>query len=300
MKPVIMIAGPTASGKSALSVGLAKRLGGEVINADSMQVYRDLRVISARPNREEMADVPHHMLGHIDGAIRYSVGAWVREAVPKILDCLARDKYPILTGGTGMYFKALTDGLADIPDIPFSVVEALTNRLDTDGFDVLLAEGYQCDPVATARLLGRDPQRLLRILSVYQHTGRPLSEWHGNTRPVIPKGFWKGIMLDPARGELYRRIDRRFETMIEAGGRDEVDQLLARGLDRGLPVMKAIGVNQSFVATGQDWIALCQRDTRRFAKRQKTYFRKYAHNWEHISRFDDHKVDYIENYITGD
>jgi len=293
MKPVIMIAGPTASGKSALAVQLAKQLDGEVINADSMQVYSDLRVISARPNSEDMAGIPHHMFGHIDGAVRYSVGAWVREVVPIILDCLARGKYPILAGGTGLYFKALTEGLADIPDIPFTVVEGLKVRLDKEGFNQLLSEAYECDPIATARLLGQDPQRLLRILSVFEHTGRSLSEWQTNTHPVIPKNYWQGIMLDPARGELYRRIDSRFEHMIETGGREEIDSLLSRNLPRGLPAMKAIGVGQSFIATGNDWVALCQRDTRRFAKRQKTFFRKYAHNWTWVSNPNGFKASQI-------
>ena len=177
MKPVIMIAGPTASGKSALAIHLAKRLGGEVINADSMQVYSDLRVISARPDPDEMSGIAHHLFGHVDGAQRYSVGAWTRDAVPQILDCLARDVYPILAGGTGLYFKALTDGLADIPDIPQSVVNTLKNRLSNEGYQALLAQAVNADPTASARLLGQDPQRLLRILSVYNHTGRPLSEY---------------------------------------------------------------------------------------------------------------------------
>ena len=306
MKPVIMIAGPTASGKSALAVRLARQLDGEVINADSMQVYSDLRVISARPTAPDMGGVPHHMFGHIDASVRYSVGAWTREAVPIILDCLARGKYPILTGGTGLYFKALTEGLADIPDIPFSVVEGLKIRLKQEGFNPLLGEAYSCDPTATARLLGQDPQRLLRILSVFEHTGQPLSTWQANTRPIIPKGYWRGIMLDPPRGELYRRIDKRFEDMVDTGGRSEIKALLARDLPRGLPAMKAIGVGQSFSVPesfstgGVEWISLCQRDTRRFAKRQKTFFRKYAHDWtwiSHAKAINAYQVQYIaKNY----
>lgn len=300
MKPVIMIAGPTASGKSALAIHLAKRLGGEVINADSMQVYSDLCVISARPRQSEMQGIPHHFFGHIDGAVRYSVGAWVREAVPAALECLARDKYPILVGGTGLYFKALTDGLSNIPAIPDLLLQKLKERLDQDGFDVLHREAVECDPAATSRLLGEDPQRLLRILSVYQHTGRPLSVWQQNTRPIIPQGFWKGIFLNPPREELYRKIDSRFEAMIQQGGRQEVDKILSRNLDRGLPVMKAIGVSQSFEAEGSDWIKLCQRDTRRLAKRQKTFFRKSAANWVQISRFDHLTALILENFIIKD
>ena len=300
MKPVIMIAGPTASGKSALAIHLAKRLGGEVINADSMQVYSDLRVISARPDKDEMEGVPHHLFGHIDGAVRYSVGEWTREAVPLALDCLARGKYPILVGGTGLYFKALTDGLSNIPAIPEQILDQLKARLDENGFAALHSVAMACDPIATERLLGEDPQRLLRILSVYQHTGRPLSVWQQNTRPIIPRGYWKGILLNPPRGELYRKIDKRFEAMIEAGGRGEVDKILSRDLDRSLPVMKAIGVSQSFISDGTDWIRLCQRDTRRFAKRQKTFFRKSASDWVQLSRIDGPTVLKLENFIIKD
>lgn len=280
MKPVIMIAGPTASGKSALAVRLAKELGGEVINADSMQVYSDLRIISARPADDEMKTVPHHLFGHVDGGTRYSVGAWIRQAVPIIIDCLARGIYPILVGGTGMYFKALTDGLADIPDVPDYIMAGLKERLSGEGIKNLQAEAQHCDPIATARLQGDDPQRLLRILSVYQHTGKPLSLWQQDTtRPIIPKPDWRGVMLSPPRDELYARIDKRFEKMVEMGGLNEVQDLLSRDLAPDLPVMKAIGVSQLLSAKGEAWISLCQRDSRRFAKRQMTYFRKYAHDW---------------------
>ena len=286
MKPVVMIAGPTASGKSALAIRMAQRLDGEVINADSMQVYKDLRIISARPDTREMNGIPHHLFGHVDGGLRYSVGLWQRDVVPIILDCLARDKTPILVGGTGMYFKSLTDGLADIPDVPDDILETLKVRLTHEGFEPLYNEALAHDPVATGRLLGQDPQRLLRILSVYQYTNRPLSEWQqAMTRPVIPKGFWRGIVLNPEREALYHRINSRFEQMIEAGGRDEVEALLSRQLDPSLPVMKAIGVSQHFASHAADWVSLCQRDTRRFAKRQKTYFRKYADNWKWVDLF---------------
>ncbi len=300
MKPVVMIAGPTASGKSALAVRLAHHLDGEVINADSMQVYKDLRVISARPSEAEMEGVPHHLFGHVDGSVRYSVGAWLREAVPVILDCLARGKYPICVGGTGLYFKALTDGLADIPDVPPSVIERLKQRLADEGYPALAAKAVEVDPRAAGRLLGEDPQRLLRILSVYEHSGQPLSFWQSKTRPIIPSGFWRGIMLDPPRGELYRRINDRFLTMVDNGGFAEVERLRARGLPYDLPVMKAIGVRQLEGADNSAWINLCQRDTRRFAKRQKTFFRKYAHNWAWNDRLSSQALQKLGKYINFD
>ena len=144
---------------------------------------------------------------------------------------------------------------------------------------MLKSEAQAYDPIAAARLLGEDPQRLLRILSVYEYTGRALSEWQENTRPVIPKGFWHGIILNPQRQTLYERINNRFEQMINIGGQQEIDAILSRKLPRDVPVMKAIGVGQSFESSGDEWVGLCQRDTRRFAKRQMTYFRKYAHDW---------------------
>ncbi len=300
MKPVVMIAGPTASGKSALATRLAKALNGEVINADSMQVYKDLRIISARPTADEMEDIPHHLFGHIDGSLRYSVGAWVREAVPVILDCLARGKLPICVGGTGLYFKALTDGLADIPDVPELVMDGLKHRLKTQGYDILAAKAAKIDPIAAQRLLGRDPQRLLRILSVYEHSGQTLSFWQSQTRPVIPNGYWKGLMLVPPRDVLYGRINARFLEMVDNGGSKEVKRLIERNLMRDLPVMKAIGVQQYLSEDESNWIEICQRDTRRFAKRQKTYFRKYAHNWAWKCREQVNNISEVVNYINFD
>ena len=299
MKPVVMIAGPTASGKSALAIRMAQRHDGEVINADSMQVYKDLRIISARPDSDDMCGIPHHLFGHVDGSVRYSVGQWQRDVVPVVLDCLAREKTPILVGGTGMYFKSLTDGLADIPDVPADVVDQLKARLLEEGFEALYNEALANDPVATNRLQGQDPQRLLRILSVYQHTQQPLSAWQDMTRPIIPKGYWRGFMLNPPRQALYKTINKRFVQMIEEGGRGEVEALMSRKLDPSLPVMKAIGVSQSIDMNKADWVALCQRDTRRFSKRQKTYFRKYAHNWGWFDLFGREIKANLDKFVVS-
>jgi len=297
MKPVVMIAGPTASGKSALAIRLAHALDGE--DADSMQVYKDLRIISARPNEDEMEDIRHHLFGHVDGAVRYSVGAWLRDAVPIILDCLARGKYPICVGGTGLYFKALTDGLADIPDVPEYSLDALKQRLQFDGYEALEKQARAVDPAAVERLLGQDPQRLLRILSVYEHSGKPLSFWRQNTRPLVPLRHWRGIMLNPPREELYTRINARFLKMVKAGGLEEIERLISRNLPADLPVMKAIGVQQILSAKGEAWVDLCQRDTRRFAKRQKTFFRKYAHNWAWSSRLSGEYIQNLGDYVNS-
>jgi len=310
MPPVILIAGPTASGKSALAVALAKRYSGEVINADSMQVYSDLQIISARPLKTEMADIPHHLYGHIDGTVRYSTGAWLREAVPLMLEIMARGKVPILVGGTGLYFQSLIRGLANIPDVPSEVFEAEKNQLKQDGFEARYDYATQIDPVASARLQGRDPQRLIRILSVYKASGTPLSDWQAHTKPIIPFGFWRGFILQPDRAALYERINQRFAKMIKQGGGKEVESLLARGLHPSLPVMKAIGISQAVRAKGEwgspDWIALCQRDTRRFAKRQGTFFRSFGEEWTRLvpqsGKPQDWMADYraITELILGD
>jgi len=208
MKPVILIAGPTASGKSSLAIKLAKRADGEVINADALQVYRDLRVISARPLAEDMQGVPHHLFGHVDGAHRYSTGQWLRAARDVILEVLARGKLPIVVGGTGLYFKALTQGLAEVP--PADTASA-TSYLNSHGIGALreLAEGL--DPAAASRVLGDDPQRLIRIVSVAQETNKPLSAWQANTKPAIPKGYWRSCVL--LRPKLENSTDR--ERFIE-------------------------------------------------------------------------------------
>lgn len=283
IRPVICIAGPTASGKSALAVNLAHKCRGEVINADSMQVYKDLQVLSARPDAAEMEGVPHHMYGHIDGQERYSVGAWVKDVVPVIMDCLARDKTPILVGGTGLYFKALTEGLAAVPQPEAGAMAQAEAMLDA-GIDILREKANALDPVATTRVLGNDPQRLLRIVSVALGTDKPLSVWQKETRPVIPKQFWKGALILPERQSLYDKINARYDKMVEIGGLEEAKDILLRDLPADLPMMKAIGLPSLLkYLRGEVSYDLAvfeaKRDTRRFAKRQFTWFRGQTKGW---------------------
>ena len=287
MKPIICIAGPTASGKSAWALKLAKSVGGEIINADAMQVYADLQVLSARPSEDDMEGVPHHLFGHIRGDVRYSTGQWLREVQPVILDCLAREAVPILTGGTGLYFKALIEGLAQVPEIAPQHRQAAQDILDENGIEALRREAQRLDPVATARVLGDDPQRLLRIVSVAKGTGQSLSEWQANTRPIIPKRFCCRAVLLPDRAELYARINARFDKMVEIGGLDEAKAVFAKGCDPALPMMKAIGLQQFAPYLNRDMsleaaIDMAKRDTRRFAKRQFTWFRGQAPDWQKV------------------
>ena len=292
MKPIVFIAGPTASGKSAWAIELAKTVNGEIINADAMQVYEDLQILSARPTFSEMQGVPHHLFGHIAGNIRYSTGQWLREVQPVILDCLAREVVPILVGGTGLYFKALLEGLVKVPAISQDVFENVKTILENEGIASLRDEALRIDPRATARILGDDPQRLSRIVSVYRETGKPLSEWQSETRPIIPKQFCKCAVLIPDRSALYERINTRFENMITSGGLNEAKSVFAKNYDNSLPIMKAIGVRQlqGYFAGDtnlDDSIALASRDTRRFAKRQLTWFRGQARNWQEITNNSD-------------
>ena len=300
MNQVVCIAGPTASGKSALAIELAKSSGGEVINADALQVYADLRVLSARPSAREEASVPHHLFGHVDSAMRYSVGAWLRDVQPVILDVLARGRVPIVTGGTGLYFKALIEGLAQVP-VPSDTGKAKAAEYLARGVGVLREKAQSLDPIATARVLGDDPQRLLRIAEVALGTSKPLSEWQAQTNPIIPRGYWRGLVLLPDREALYARINARFDGMAESGGYDEARRLATRRLDPMLPAMKAIGLRELMAIedgsmTKAEGLEKAKRETRRFAKRQYTWFRGQAPDWPKASAPND--IDAFRSSIT--
>jgi tRNA dimethylallyltransferase len=281
----ILIAGPTASGKSALALALAERLGGIVVNADSMQVYRDLRIITARPTPAEEARVPHRLYGHVDAAVNYSVGRWladVREALAEI-DRLGRR--PILVGGTGLYFKALTRGLSAVPAIPADIRAAIRARLEADGPEALHDELARRDPASAARLSPRDRTRIARSLEVMEATGRSLSDWHREGMPpVLDASRAVKVFLAPDRAALYARIDARFAQMLAAGALEEVRALAARRLDPLLPAMKAHGVPW-LIRHLESHISLAEaaehakQDTRHYAKRQFTWFRHQLGDW---------------------
>ena len=292
MNPIVFISGPTASGKSAWAIELAKKMGDEIINADALQVYEDLQILSARPTLSDMQGIPHHLFGHVSGSVRYSTGQWLREVQPIILECLARGVVPILTGGTGLYFKALLKGLAEIPAISTDVFEDVKNTLRSKGISHLRDKTERIDPVAAGRVLGDDPQRLSRILCVYKETGQTLTQWHAKTRPIIPEQFCNCAVLLPEREALYRRINQRFSQMVDNGGLAEAERVLSKAYDSSLPMMKAIGLQQLSGYFTQETslsesIELASRDTRRFAKRQFTWFRGQADNWHYIKNKSD-------------
>jgi tRNA dimethylallyltransferase len=275
----VLIAGPTASGKSALALALAQKTGGVIVNADSMQVYRDLRVITARPTPEEEALVPHRLYGHVDAAVNFSAGAWVADAARILSEVRAQCRLPIFVGGSGLYFKALTRGLSAVPPIPPEVRESVRARLDRDGVEALHAELAQRDRTSAERLKPRDRTRIARALEVVEATSRSLSDWHREgLPPLLPAGTFRALFLEPDRDELYARIDARFDAMLKAGAPEEVERLAARNLDPLLPAMKAHGV-PTLIAhlegkiTLEEAAAIGRADTRHYAKRQFTWFR---------------------------
>lgn len=276
-----LIAGPTASGKSDLAVSLARAVmergrPAAVINADSAQVYRDLRVLSARPSEEEMAGVPHRLFGAWDGAEACSAADWAARAKAEIAELHARDGVPILVGGTGLYLRTLIDGIAPVPPIAPEIRQEIRAMPVSDAHAELAA----LDPERAAQLAPADTTRIARALEVVRSTGRTLAHWQ-----TLREGGIGGavalhpLVLLPNRAWLYERCDRRFETMIESGAVEEVEALLARALDPMLPVMRAIGVREiaSWLRgerSRADMIAAGQQATRNYAKRQYTWFRR--------------------------
>jgi tRNA dimethylallyltransferase len=275
----ILIAGPTASGKSALALALAEKLGGAIINADSMQVYRDLRIITARPTPAEEARVPHRLYGHVDAAENFSVGRWCTEAA-EVLAAMQREaRVAIVVGGTGLYFSALTQGLAAVPPIPAQIRNEVRGRLASDGVEILHAELTRRDPAAAARLMPGDRARVTRALEVILATGRSLLLWHEANMPAhVDAALAAKVFLMPDRDELLRRIDARFDAMMAAGALDEVRALAGRHLDPNLPAMKAHGVpwlirHRNGEIAFAEAIEGGKRDTRQYTKRQATWFR---------------------------
>ncbi len=289
LPPVILIGGATASGKSALALELARTHGGEIINADSMQIYADVRLLTARPNAEDEAAAPHHLFGVADGAEIWSVGRWLRAVQGVLADIAARGRPAIVVGGTGLYLRAITGGLADIPAIPSGIraeADARFESLGEEGFRAALAK---VDPAAATRIAVGDRQRLTRAFEVHQATGKALSWWQNEGAPAPLGTAWRGIVVEPPREELYRRCEARLTAMLEAGALEEVRALVARNLPPASPILKALGV-APFAAhlrgdiTLAEALAQAQMDTRRYAKRQLTWFRNQARDWERIVR----------------
>jgi tRNA dimethylallyltransferase len=284
----VLIAGPTASGKSALALELARTHDAVIVNTDSMQVYRDLRVITARPTPAEEAEVPHRLYGHVDAAVNFSAGAWVADAAKVLADARAQKRLPIFVGGSGLYFKSLTRGLSAVPPIPPEVRDSVRARLEHDGVEALHAELARVDPASAERLKPRDRTRIARALEVVEATGRSLTDWHREgLPPLLPPDQFSALFLAPERDDLYARIDARFDAMLKAGALEEVAALAARRLDPLLPAMKAHGV-PALIRHLQGELSLEQAgvigraDTRHYAKRQFTWFRHQLPEFEWV------------------
>jgi tRNA dimethylallyltransferase len=280
----VLIAGPTASGKSALALALAEETGGIVINADSMQVYREVRILSARPSEADAARVPHRLYGHVGAAERYSVGRYQIDAAAALTEAQAQNRLPVFVGGTGLYFAALTDGLAEIPSVPADIRAAARARLSELGVAGLHAELAARDPVTAAGLRPSDPQRVLRAWEVFESTGRPLASWQKEAgTPVLAGLKLARFVLDLERFDLRERIRVRFLKMLDEGARQEAAVLA--GLDPTLPAAKILGLRQlTALAAGEigeeDAVTLAVTATRQFAKRQVTWFRHRMADWK--------------------
>lgn len=273
--PLALIAGPTASGKSALALRLADLTGGEIVNADASQVYRDLRVLSARPSPEEEARAPHHLFGHVDGADAMSAARWAAEAKAAIAAIHARGRLPVLVGGTGLYIRTLLDGIAPVPEIAQEVRAAVRALPVSEAHAALTRE----DPAAAARLASADTTRVARALEVVRSTGRPLADWQAARSGGIGDAVSvRGLVLLPDRAVLNARIEARAAAMLDGGAVEEVAALLTRPLPADAPVRRAIGVPEiakllACEANGLEAIESLAAATRRYAKRQYTWFR---------------------------
>lgn len=288
MRPVILLHGPTASGKTETAIHVARNLDGEVINADSMQVYKDLQVLTARPTKEELEGAPkHHLFGHRDAAETYSVGTWLDEAIPVIDGIRRRGKAVVVTGGTGLYMSALVNGLSEVPTLGEAQKAKLRAGWKDKPNDELWAAAHEADPEAVKTINTNDRQRLLRILEVKAASGKALSSFHAENEPYLEDGEWIGVTLSPPRKRLYARIDRRFDAMLNEGALAEVESLYKRGVDEALPAMKAHGAPYLLAhlkgEMGMEQAAeLARRDTRRYAKRQFTWMARQFPFWTRI------------------
>lgn len=279
-----LIAGPTASGKSRLALDMAERTGAVIVNTDSQQLYADLRVLTARPSVEEEARAEHRLYGVVDAGEAWSVGRWTRAVMPLLDELAAQDRPGLLVGGTGLYFSALTRGLADIPPVPDDIRDAVQASYDAEGEAAFRRRLTEVDPAAAAAITPGDRQRLIRAFAVARATGRSLNDWKADTRPLLTPGSYDALVVEPPRDRLYAACDARVGQMLARGALAEVRALLDRRLDPALPAMKAVGVPE-LAAHLRGEISLdraahaLRLSTRHYAKRQLTWFRNQTRDW---------------------
>ncbi len=281
----LLIAGPTAAGKSALALRIAEALDGEIVNADALQVYDGWRILTARPTPEDEARVPHHLYGHVPHDREYSVGAWLRDVQPLLEEIVARDRRPVIVGGTGLYFAALTEGLAEIPPVPPAIRAEATCRLEREGAPALAAE---LDPDTRARIDTRNPMRVLRAWEVLRATGRGLAAWQAATPPpLLPLSRCHPLVIEAGRDWLNARIAQRFEAMLTGGVLEEARAMQPRW-NSAHPAARAIGATE-LIAHLRGEITLAEAAervcllTRQYAKRQRSWFRGRMARWPRIA-----------------
>lgn len=285
----ILIAGPTASGKSSLAMALADRLGGTIINADSMQVYRELRIITARPTVEDEAAHPHKLFGFVSASEAYSAGRYARDAAAAIAAVRAAGQTPIVVGGTGLYFKVLIEGLAPVPEIPAYIRAHWRGEAESLGAQKLHDALRERDPEMADRLHATDTQRIVRALEVINATGKSLAEWQKETsNPVLDPDQTHRLVLFPAREQLHARVTKRLATMMDEGAIEEAGKLDAMQLDATLPAMRAIGVRPLIQAARGDYttdeaIDAAATETRQYIKRQATWLKRNMMSWNWIT-----------------
>jgi tRNA dimethylallyltransferase len=286
--PTLLIAGPTASGKSAYATARAREAPCVIVNADSMQVYADLQILTARPSPADQAEFPHALYGHVDGAEAYSVGQYLREVAVALEGARASERRAIIVGGTGLYFKALLEGLSPVPEIPSDVRTFWRQEADRLGSAALHAVLADRDPEVAQRLRPSDPQRVTRALEVLEATGQSLSVWHATVgTPLIDEAACEKVLIGGPRDALYARADARFDQMLAGGALDEVRRLAQRQLDPALPIMRALGVPQLLAyhagrSALDDAVADAKRETRRYIKRQQTWQRRKMSSWSDV------------------
>ncbi len=301
--PIITIAGPTASGKSHLALALAERYDGEIVNADSMQVYRELPILTARPGADDEARIRHHIYGVMGVADACSAGVWLKLAVAAIIAIRARGRLPIVCGGTGLYLKVLREGIAPVPDVPSDVAEQAGAEYDREGAEAFHARVAALDAAAANRLPPTDRQRLIRAYAVVTATGRTLDQWQAEQPSgAAVDGPFFSVVLAPPREVLYARIEARFATMVAAGALAEVAALGRRNLAPDLPAMKALGVPEfrrhlAGECSLDEAVTKAQQLTRNFAKRQSTWFRHQLAADLTVADFGDAAFDRVADTV---
>lgn len=308
LSPVVIIAGPTASGKTGLALKVAEQFNGEIVNADSMQVYEELSVLTARPTPDEISRVPHHLFGCMSAAERCSAGKWLTMAQAAISDIHQRDALPVVTGGTGLYLKALTTGLASVPQVPPEMIDSITEHLDDIGGEAFKAELAAVDRTTADRLPASDRQRLIRAAAVFAATGRTLTDWQ-HAQPEAPgyAGRFLSIVLMPPREEMYAQIDARFDQMMASGAMTEAEAFAKLGLSGDLPASRAVGVAELLRVIKGEWelefaIEKAKTSSRHLAKRQITWFKRQIHTdllvSEKYSERNDEKIfSFIREFL---